>query len=379
LKILYFLRDKGACGYYRVDLPLTKLALVSNGEHSIHKFSPGDSLDALNKFIEEADVIVIPRLAEEPFVVLVEEMKKNGKLIVIDHDDNMFSVSPFSPHYDCCGIEDVVVKMPDGEKMWLWKDGHNINLENNKKLRENMKRGLAAADLVTVTQPILADVYKKYNDNVVCLPNCVDLELWKPHKIARANPDEIRMGWAGGHSHYEDWCVLSPVLPKVMEKYPHLKFVVSGAWFEGVLKTIPDWQKRVELNPWVDISAYPYKSILNDMDFFVIPLQDTEFNRCKSNIKWVEQAAIEVPAVTSLVSPYKEIATEDNGIFIEKNDPESWYEGICYMIENAEGRKKMGKAARATVEQHFDSNKEAHRWAEAYASAMVRKAEGVRG
>jgi glycosyltransferase involved in cell wall biosynthesis len=164
-----------------------------------------------------------------------------------------------------------------------------------------------------------------------------------------------------------------------MEKYPHLKFVVSGAWFEGVLKTIPDWQKRVELNPWVDISAYPYKSILNDMDFFVIPLQDTEFNRCKSNIKWVEQAAIEVPAVTSLVSPYKEIATEDNGIFIEKNDPESWYEGICYMIENAEGRKKMGKAARATVEQHFDSNKEAHRWAEAYASAMVRKAEGVRG
>ena len=366
MKILYFLRDKGACSFYRAALPIKKMVELSNGEHSCMEFSPGDSLSKLADGIDRSDIILIPRLGEEVFIKSVEEVKKvSDKKIVIDHDDNIFKVSPFSPHYDCCGQEDVQVKMPDGSKIWMWKDGKNIDLKKNKKMLENTINAVKMADMVTVTQPLLEDVYRPIAKATACLPNCVDLNIWKPTKIVR-NKDEIRMGWAGGHSHYEDWCLLTPFLSKVMKRYPNLKFVVSGSWFEGILKTIPNYMDRVEFMSWVDISAYPYRSILNDIDFFVIPLVDNEFNRCKSNIKWVEQSAIEVPSVTSYVTPYKEAYNGGNGIFVHNNDPDAWYEAVCYMIENPEERIKMGKEARKTVEENYDINKKAHLWADAY-------------
>ena len=82
--------------------------------------------------------------------------------------------------------------------------------------------------MVTVTTPKLAEAYKPYNDNVVVLPNCIDLDLWKPMDLKPS--DEIRLFWAGGSSHYEDWMMMTEVLPVIMDKYPQVKLVFMGLW-----------------------------------------------------------------------------------------------------------------------------------------------------
>ena len=97
----------------------------------------------------------------------------------------------------------------------------------------------------------------------------------------------------------------------------------------------------------------------------IIPLVDNVFNRCKSPIKWIEMGALEVPCVTSYVSPYKEIATEGNGVFVD-NDKDAWIEGISMLIEDPILRAKIGGEAQRTVAAQFDINTQWTQWRDAY-------------
>lgn len=361
MKIAYFLRDDGACGYYRVDLPIKTLS--KKGGIPVEKFQQGEGIRKLTEIIKQANILIVPRMCEMAFIEMSKSLQKEGIKIVVDHDDNMFEISPLSNHYKECGIEEVRVKTSDGSVVTLWEDGKNIDLKKNRERTDNFKKALEVADMVTVTTDILSKVYKEYNDNVKVLPNCIDMSLWqrlplKPH-------EGIRMGWAGGSSHFEDWTILEDVLPDVMSKYPQLKLVILGQKFDGTLKKIP--QDRIEFHGWVPTPAYPYKSSILDIDFSIIPLRDSKFNRCKSAIKWIEQGALEVPSVTSYVSPYKEIATEENGIFIEDNDPQSWKEGIGIMVEDRLARSGYGLHAYQKAKE-FDIENKWELWGEAYES-----------
>lgn len=361
MKVTYFLRDNGACGYYRADLPMNHMA---SPEIKVAKFEVGGNLKDLEKAIMETNVMLIPRLSEDRFISLAEGLQKDlGVKIVVDHDDNMFEVSPLSPHYADCGTQEVRFKQPDGSILDVWIDGENgFDIKRNQKLIDGFENALSIADMVTVTTPVLAEVYKPYAKKVVALPNCIDVNKWqrlplKPH-------EGVRIGWFGGHSHYQDWLVLQDVMPKIIKKYSHVKFVIMGSLFKGAMGQIP--AERIEFHEWVATPAYPYKAAILDLDFAIIPLEDNKFNRCKSNIKWVEMGALCVPAVTSHVSPYKEAATEDNGIFIENNDPKAWENGISMLIEDAALREKMGVAANKTVNDQFDINKKFSLWEDAY-------------
>ena len=361
-KITYFLRDDGGCGYYRMKLPLRTMAF-SEPQMKIAELVPGDDLTKFEKALENTEVTVIPRLCEPKFMLLTDELRREyGVKIIVDHDDNMFKVSPLSPHYYDVGLENAQVQIETGETVPIWEDGKNIDLKANRKRVDNFKAALEQADAVTVTTDILADIYKEYNSNVKVLPNCIDTDLWQllpllPHK-------GIRMGWFGGHSHYQDWYLLKNVIPKVLKKYKELTLVAMGSLWESTLKGVnPD---QVEFHNWVATPAYPYKAAILDLDFAIIPLEDNEFNRCKSPIKWVEMGALNVPSVSSYVSPYAEVATEENGIFIENNDEDLWFEGISMMVEDSLARIKYGQEANKYVRENYDIWKNYPMWKEAY-------------
>ncbi len=72
--------------------------------------------------------------------------------------------------------------------------------------------------------------------------------------------------------------------------------------------------------------------------------------------------ALSVPCVTSGVSPYKEIATEKNGIFIEDNSPEAWIEGLEILLGDQDLRQRMGNEAHNYVVEHFDINTQYYQW-----------------
>ena len=329
--------------------------------HQVSCIKAGMNADEIyNKF--DSDIIVMPRPCEMQSLKTIKVLKDAGKKVVLDYDDNMFKVSPLSIHYKEFGTEEVRAQINDSW-MDIWKNGKNIDTEKNKETLEIVKACVAAADMVTVTQPALADAYKPYNANVHCLPNCVDLDVWQ--KLPLKRRDDIRLYWSGGASHYEDWLILQDVLPVIFNKYPQAKLVIMGTVFHGTIKGLD--KSRIEIHPWAHTQAYPYKTAIIDADISLIPLQLTDFNVCKSNIKWVEQAALEIPSVTSAVTPYIEHSNGINGVFVENTD-EAWIDGISMLIDDSIMRAKVGAEARATVEKHFSIDKQYIQWSDAYES-----------
>ncbi len=359
MKIVSFVKTDGGCDEYRCVLPLDAIK-----RHETVKMLNLTIGDPISKVVEavEADLVMIPRMLGEADEVLMNHIHLNKKKCVTDFDDNLFDISPFSNHYEEYGTKNVQIRAADGSIRNLWKDGETFrfNIKENKKRLESAKRCVEQADGVMVTTEKIAEVYRQYTDKVYVAPNSVNLSEWIPHKIKRDNPDEIRVYWSGGSSHYEDIVLLKDVFPAIVKKYPNVKIVMMGMNFTGATKNIP--KENFEYHDWVHTKAYPYKTRLLDIDIALIPLQDTTFNACKSNIKWVEQGSLLTPCVTSLVSPYKEHYNGVNGVFIENNTEEGWYKGIAHLIENPIDRWKIGAEARKTVENKFNIDKNYKIW-----------------
>lgn len=366
MKVLYFLRDNGGCGWYRLAQPLQTAALHDK-TFEVKHVEKGDSEDDIALKLMWADICVTPRVFDEKFCEAIGGFKKLGKKVIVDWDDHFFKVDPLSPHYKDFGTENHSHPYKGGT-LDIWIDGKNIDLAKNKAGLERAKKAMSIADMVTTTTPVLANVFKEFNPNVKVLPNLVDLTLWQ--KLPFQAHEGIRMGWTGGYSHFEDWKILAQVLPEFMRVNPSVTLVLLGQKFDGTLIGVDP--KRIEYRGWCPTPAYPFVSAILDLDFAVIPLVDTDFNNCKSALKWIEMAALEVPAVSSFCSPYAEMMdlAEDNGMFVEANSPSGWLLAMNKMAQDHELRHHMGKAARKTVEINFDCDKKWPLWVEAYESLM---------
>lgn len=374
VKIFGFEKSQSGCDWYRIKQPLLHIRAHKAAEvrlfHKGNDFDWFGSTEAANKLNEDlawADVLFVPRLSEPKFIEVLKEFKKMGKKVVSEWDDNFMKVNPLTHQYGYFGTEEYS-EIVNGETIEVWKDGKNIDLKGNKENMKLLQEGLSISDMVLTTGEDLADAFKPFNPNVRVCPNSVDVNFW--NKLPLLPRDTVRMGWFGGDTHYHDWLMIAPVLKPFMDAHPDVILVIMGGKYDGTLKGIDP--TRIEHHPFVDISAYPYKAAILDLDFAVIPLVDTEFNRCKSPIKWIEMGALEVPSVTSYVRPYAQMMdlVKDNGIFIEWNDLQAWYDGLSKMATEPQLRLRMGKAARQSVEQHFDANKTWKIWLDAFEECL---------
>lgn len=362
LTVAGFVRDDGACGKYRVSQPLTK---CDEAGYFISKLiMPGDNNDTIIDKLSGAHVVVIPRPYDDHMLELIKRLKKNDVKVVVEHDDNMFDISPWSIHYQEFGTENVQVNL-NGEVKHLWRNGVNIDLRENKARIDGFKQAIEIADMVQVTQPILARVYQQFNDNVICLPNCVDGKVWQ--KLPLQPRDTVRLMWSGGSSHYQDVYILKDVLPKICKKYPQVQVVIMGCQWKAIFGAIPP--EQYEFHDWVPTEAYPYKHAGLDIDISLIPLEDNQFNSCKSHVKLIEQSFLSVPSITSLAHPYRDFYSGNNMVMSENND-QSWIEAISRLVEDAPLRRQIGFNANQTAREQFDAAGQAKLWAEAYSKVV---------
>jgi len=112
------------------------------------------------------------------------------------------------------------------------------------------------------------------------------------------------------------------------------------------------------------VSYWRYLQRLNDLeiDIGLIPLADNEFNRCKTDIKWVEYSTLGIPAVISDVPVYYEAKSRGLGVMVS-NDPAAWYNAIVDLIENPEKRYSIGQAAREYILKNRIIEKHVHKYA----------------
>ncbi len=243
------------------------------------------------------------------------------------------------------------------------------NLQDlNPAFRGHAVETISKCDGLTVTNRLLAENYARFTKApIYILQNYIDFNWYKkPQQKVLRTSDEIRIGWFGSYGHFEDLRELIPVLDRILAKYPQVKFVYCGyggmssdksvteiGWGEDVFKELPRNRREFVLATKPDF--WPAKHQTLDLDIGICPLVDDYFNKCKTNIKWLEFAINRTPAVVSDVL-YGETVKDGKDALVAKT-PEEWFNHLSYLIENEKERHKIGKFAQARAEKDFDLDK----------------------
>jgi len=318
--------------YYRLMIPGKKLEErghnvkfnVSLGAHtSDGKFA------IIGDDIEWADVIVFPRyfMASPNLVVgVMEYAKKLKKRIVYETDDYLFEIPEHNP----------VAEL--------------INLESSQALIRYLMKN---ATVKTVTTRRLQELI----GGDLC-PNSLDLREWEGIENQNNDPDTLRIGWSGGHTHRKDLEMIADILAELKKKY---RFEVHLLGYDP---NIPHTQLYYKTSKFVNVLDYNKTLADKGFDIGIAPLVDDEFNQYKSNIKWLEYSMLGIPTVATALPPYEDIEDGVTG-FLAK-DVQEFKDKLELLIKDAKLRKKIGAQAKKYVIENYDIDKTIVNWEKAF-------------
>jgi glycosyltransferase involved in cell wall biosynthesis len=263
--------------------------------------------------------------------------QKEGVKVVLDLDDNIHAFPDNPPHIH-----------PEHP---AWRP---------------LDRIIREADALFVTGSALAGRYGPYARQTFVLPNSIDFSLrdWtrRPERDPRLAGRTV-IGYAGGITHHRDWRALLGTLPAVVSRTPSatVALCTGPTWKENL--ALPDGQV-VSLDP-VDFADYP--ALLSQFDIGLAPLLDTEFTRCKSDLKLIEYGALGIPYVASDVTPYRRLheETEGQGGYLCRT-AEQWTEALTRLLSDEDERETRGAFMREYVLRERSLEKGAALWAAAF-------------
>lgn len=287
--------------------------------------------------LEWADIVVTQMLVDKNMIALIREYQvEHGLKYVVEQDDYP-DIDDSNPH----------------------KVEHDIS-----DAPEVIKISMGIADMITTTTDYLANKLRAFNSNVVVLPNYMDMERWDVPKLHNTS-DTIRIGWLGSVTHLKDLELVVEPLRRICLEYPNVQLVMIGDLrVQQLLQGLP-----VEVMLGVPFDVYPTRLSGLRLDIGLAPLRPTEFNRCKSNIKWLEYSIAEVPGVYSR-TVYHHRGFEPNMGMVADTE-EQWYRCIKTLIDNPWMRKCIVDNANRMVHRKFNLKKHIYKWAEAYQSLLT--------
>jgi glycosyltransferase involved in cell wall biosynthesis len=203
---------------------------------------------------------------------------------------------------------------------------------------------LRNASGVIVSTDYLKKEYEYFNKHIQVVPNGLDFEIWDKLKKSGQKSKTIRIGWAGGQAHALDLKVIHEIIPEIKRKYKNVEFVIFGG--------LPDYFDKsliTHISKWYNMDEYPQALADARFDIGLAPLRDNKFNRCKSNLRWLEYSALSIPTVASPIEPFLNM---ENCILAK--EPKDYIDALSVLIENKNERISLGTSAYKECKKDFN-------------------------
>jgi hypothetical protein len=206
--------------------------------------------------------------------------------------------------------------------------------------RPDIQNFRAVHAIQTTTGP-LADVLRQYNPEVAIFRNAV-ARLPDPRNFAR--DDRLSLFFAGLNREGE-WPhsieAMNAVAARAQGRL-HFEVVNDRAFFDA-LQT-----RHKSFTPLCDYALY--LDLLAGCEISFMPLSDTPFNRCKSDLKFIEAAASRVAALASDVVYQDSIEDGRTGVLFRT--AAELEQRLSRLVANPEIALSIGEAARRQVREH---------------------------
>lgn len=250
-----------ATNWYRGTGPLASLRKQNNGHIDIELMKEWSF-----STVQMKDVAFFQRPSTQSELEAIRICKRLNVPVIVDYDDLLFDIPTDNP-------------------------AHRLYM--NKATQETIISIMREADCIWVsTKELKRCIQLKHaslNERVFVVPNALDDQHLvfgdkaQPQHLARRQGAVV---WRGSPTHERDVMEYAPEICEVADQYPKKSFVFVGynPWF---------LTERMDRKQAIVAGAMPVGEF---MDFLyatganvgIVPLHDSRFNRCKSNIAWLE-------------------------------------------------------------------------------------------
>ena len=315
--------------YYRAFAPFMELAKNPNYEIRI------SNLLSQQDDIDWADIVYFQRVVDRNIVAEAKRARAACKKVIYDTDDYMHGLPSHHPH--------------------------KRNIENSRYLID--QDDLAKhCNVITVSTDYLKKMYAdRYSCPISVLPNCIRTEDYYCSTVNHFMPDRVYLGWAGSSTHFHDLTIVGPVIRDLIDKYPDLSLVTFN--YHGLEeKPYQNAFEGVPLDRRIFIGGTEpalLSNVLRLFDIGIAPILNNDFNRSKSNCKYLEYSMSGVPTVASDLEPYH---SDRQFAVLAKENPSDWYQAIETLILDKERRRGLAEKAAAWVRRKYDIKANIKAW-----------------
>lgn len=218
------------------------------------------------------------------------------------------------------------------------------------------------SSVVTTGNAWLAKYASLYNENTYVVPTSIDTNFYKPISKNEAKGKRTVVGWTGSSTsqyHLEEF---EPVLQKLLKARDVEIRIISNR--EPAFTNLP--------YVWKEWTAETEVKEISEIDIGIMPNPDDEWSKGKCALKALQYMSIGAPAVCSDIGANREVINHGKNGFLAKTT-EDWLKYLKVLIDDAEKRRILGKAARESVVNNYSAEKCAKLFANA-----IRKTLSVR-
>ena len=124
-----------------------------------------------------------------------------------------------------------------------------------------------------------------------------------------------------------------------------------------------DWfnVRKIPYYPMSMHTFYDWLAKNSNWDIGIIPLTDTQFNRCKSELKYIEFSALGIPVIASDMNVYNECIVDGVNGFLAANE-EEWIDKLSLLINDPILRNGMVNNARKDILENYNLESRVNQW-----------------
>lgn len=269
----------------------------------------------------QADIIIIQRQFPSKFTEnLLREIMSLETPVIYDMDDLLLDVPSSNPMY-----------------------------RTFKKYVPYIKWILKESDLITVSTIPLRNKIKKYTNRPIHVkPNVINYNLFSAKPRVRTEPFNFLV--SGSRTHQKDWAIIEEPIENILNIYgEHVNVIFFGETPERFIN-YPS-VKSIEFEP--DYNDYASQLKKLNVHASLTPLEDIEFNKCKSNIKWLEYSASGIPGAYSNIIPYNSSIKHGHTGLLVNNNSDSWFKAMQTLILDSEKTMNIINNAQIEVFENY--------------------------
>ena len=281
---------------------------------------------------------------EEPDVII--SLGYEGLLVPFIKKKALFIAASHSPFLRYAGLKELFFDLkwlnPLNFGKWLFMS--SFFLDRITKLKAD-----AVQSLCDFGVKQCEDVYKIPADKIFITPNGVDINHFQKQQLSK----EKNIIFLGGSVEYKGLDILIQAMPIILKENKDAKVVILGEMGDIRGRLLIDMVKNLGITESFNLKGLiPQKQIRNyykNVFLMVIPSRLDLFPMVA-----LEAMASGIPIVASNVGGLPEVVIDgQNGLIVEKENPQKLAEAIIYLFDNPIEAGKMGERGRKMTEEKF--------------------------